>query len=132
MLELRKRIKELAGHSADFVTAMTYHGFAMRLAGRSFMEKPYRSGEDGLNFDTIIDEAIDILTGDKEIAGIDPSEARESHLAGFRYILVDEYQDIDERQYRFISALTGRLEQDSETRISIMAVGDDDQSIQCH
>ena len=129
MLELRKRIRELAGQSANSVTAMTYHGFAMRLTGRSFMENPHGSGGDGLNFDSIIDEAIDILTGDKELAGIDPSEAREYYLAGFRYILVDEYQDIDERQYRFISALTGRLEQDHEARISIMAVGDDDQSI---
>jgi len=129
MLELRKRIRKLAGQSANFVTAMTYHGFAMRLTGRSFMEKPYGSNEDGLNFDSIIDEAIDILTGDKELAGIDPAEAREYFLSGFRYILVDEYQDIDERQYGFISALTGRLEQDSETKISIMAVGDDDQSI---
>ncbi|MBU1340674.1 MAG: UvrD-helicase domain-containing protein [Proteobacteria bacterium] len=55
MLELKKRIRAIAGQSADSVTAMTYHGFAMRL--------------------------------------------------------------------------TGRLEQDSDTRISIMAVGDDDQSI---
>ncbi|MBT7259988.1 MAG: RecQ family ATP-dependent DNA helicase [Desulfobacula sp.] len=131
MLELKKRIKKIAGQSADFVTAMTYHGFAMRLTGRSFMGNSFNDnpGEGKLGFDDIIDEAIDILTGNKEFAGIDPSEAREYYLAGFRYILVDEYQDIDERQYRFISALTGRLEQDTDARISIMAVGDDDQSI---
>jgi ATP-dependent DNA helicase RecQ len=134
MLELKKRIRKLVGKSADFVTSMTYHGFAMRLTGRSFMEKPKRPGKEGMNFDDInfdgiIDEAIDILSGNIGIAGIDPAEAREYYLAGFRYILVDEYQDIDERQYRFISALTGRLEQDIDTRISIMAVGDDDQSI---
>jgi len=128
MLELRKRIRKLAGRSADFVTAMTYHGFAMRLTGRSFVEEP-GPFEERLDFNGIIDEAIDILTGNKELAGIDPSEAREYYLAGFRYILVDEYQDIDKRQYSFISALTGRLEQDTDTRISIMAVGDDDQSI---
>ena len=139
MLELKKRIRKLSGRSADFVTAMTYHGFAMRLTGRSFLETVNRShGEgvnsrdnhsDAINFDAIIDEAIDILSGKQRIAGIDPAEARETHLARFRYILVDEYQDIDERQYAFISALTGRLEQDIDTQISIMAVGDDDQSI---
>jgi ATP-dependent DNA helicase RecQ len=146
MLELRKRIKNLAGQSADSVTAMTFHGFAMRLTGRSFMERSFhekaylekaclekaideKAGKDRPGFDGIIDEAIDILTGAKEIAGMDPSEAREYYLAGFRYILVDEYQDIDQRQYDFISALTGRLEQDYDSRISIMAVGDDDQSI---
>jgi len=129
MLELRKRIRALAGRSADFVTVMTYHGFAMRLTGRSLMEAPVKSKENGMGFDTLIDEAVELLSGKKDAAGIEPDEAREYYLAGFRYILVDEYQDIDERQYRFISALTGRLEQNNETKISIMAVGDDDQSI---
>ncbi|NOX35409.1 MAG: UvrD-helicase domain-containing protein [Deltaproteobacteria bacterium] len=131
MLELRKRIKKLAGKAADSVTAMTYHGFAMRLTGRSLMEKAFHDTPDNKlkNFDDIIDEAIDILNGTREVAGIDPSEAREYFLAGYRHILVDEYQDIDQRQYLFISALTGRLEKDRDSRISIMAVGDDDQSI---
>jgi len=129
MLELKKRIRKLVGQSADFVTAMTYHGFAMHLTGRSLLEKPYAPGKEGFNFDDSIDDAIGILTGGKEVVGIDPSDAREHYLAGYRYILVDEYQDIDERQYGFISALTGRLEQDSDAKIFIMAVGDDDQSI---
>jgi len=137
MIELRKRIRTLTGRRASFVTAMTYHGFAMRLTGRSFLEKErglknekgQNPGKDAMGFDTIIDEAVEILNGEREIAGIEQSEAREYLLAQYRYILVDEYQDIDDRQYRFISALTGRLEQDRDTRISIMAVGDDDQSI---
>jgi ATP-dependent DNA helicase RecQ len=131
MIELRKRIRALTGRRASFVTAMTFHGFAMRLTGRSFLENQpgHQSGKKTIGFDTIIDEAVEILNGEKEIAGIEQSEAREFLLAQYRYILVDEYQDIDDRQYRFISALTGRLEQDRDTRISIMAVGDDDQSI---
>ncbi|MFH2059489.1 MAG: RecQ family ATP-dependent DNA helicase [Pseudomonadota bacterium] len=143
MIELRKRIRTLTGSRASFVTAMTYHGFAMRLTGRSFLEnkkgienkkglekeKGQNPGKNAIGFDTIIDEAIEILNGKREIAGIERSEAREVLLAQYRYILVDEYQDIDDRQYQFISALTGRLEQDRDTRISIMAVGDDDQSI---
>jgi len=131
MIELRKRIRALTGRRANSVTAMTYHGFAMRLTGRSFLEgqKGYKAGKKEIGFDTIIDEAVEILNGEREIAGIEQSEAREYLLAQYRYILVDEYQDIDIRQYQFISALTGRLEQDRDTRISIMAVGDDDQSI---
>jgi ATP-dependent DNA helicase RecQ len=131
MLELRKRIKALAGKSANAVTAMTYHGFAMRLAGRSFMETSLKfdPNKTVVDFDTIIDEAIDILNGDRPIAGVDQSQTREYLLAQYRYILVDEYQDIDARQYNFISALTGRLDKDSDSKISIMAVGDDDQSI---
>ncbi len=131
MIELRKRIRILTGSSANFVTAMTYHGFAMRLTGRSFLEKKRGQNptKNAIGFDTIIEEAVEILNGKREIAGIEQSEAREYLLAQYRYILVDEYQDIDDRQYRFISALTGRLEQDRDKSISIMAVGDDDQSI---
>ncbi|MCF8076716.1 MAG: RecQ family ATP-dependent DNA helicase, partial [Desulfotignum sp.] len=137
MIELRKRIRVLTGSRANFVTAMTYHGFAMRLTGRSFVEKKRglekekgdKSEKNATGFDTIIDEAVDILNGKQEIAGIEMTEAREYLLAQYRHILVDEYQDIDDRQYRFISALTGRLEQDRDRSISIMAVGDDDQSI---
>jgi ATP-dependent DNA helicase RecQ len=131
MIELRKRIRMLTGRRASYVTAMTYHGFAMRLTGRSFLEnqKGQKPGKNAIGFDTIIDEAVEILNGKREIAGIEQTEAREYLLAQYRYILVDEYQDIDDRQYRFISALTGRLEQDRDKSISIMAVGDDDQSI---
>ena len=131
MLELKKRIKRLTGKSGDSVTSMTYHGFAMRLAGISLLDKyhEFRAFNSLQNFNSIIDEAVDILNGKKAIPGIEKSEARDYFLAGYRHILVDEYQDIDERQYRFISALTGRLEEDNEAKISIMAVGDDDQSI---
>ncbi len=131
MIELRKRIRALTGRSANAVTAMTYHGFAMRLTGRSCLagQTGAPPGKKIMGFDAIIDEAVEMLNGAREIAGIEQSEAREVLLAQYRHILVDEYQDIDDRQYRFISALTGRLEQDRDTRISIMAVGDDDQSI---
>ncbi len=123
MLELRRRIQDLAGAAGRDITVMTYHGFAMRLTGHSLLESQE------VDFNPLIREATAILNGDKEVVGMDPAEAREYYLAGFRYILVDEYQDIDQDQYRFISALTGRLEEDGEAKISIMAVGDDDQSI---
>jgi ATP-dependent DNA helicase RecQ len=127
MIELRKRIKALAGSRADGVTAMTYHGFAMRLTGRSLVESA--AGNPLIHFDGLIDEAVDILEGKREIQGVDAMETRDHLLSRYRYILVDEYQDIDARQYRFISALTGRLEKDKDAKIAIMAVGDDDQSI---
>lgn len=131
MVSLKKRIKTLVGQSSYGVTVMTFHGFAMRLIGRSFLEGNISGDvfDKTQGFDDMIQEAVDILNGHKEAAGISPSEAREHLLARYRYVLVDEYQDIDEIQYKFISALTGRLEQDTESKIAIMAVGDDDQSI---
>src|SRR5690606_23793967 len=59
----------------------------------------------------------------------DSDELRERLLAGYRYILVDEYQDIDSIQYELIGALAGRTAQDRDARLTILAVGDDDQNI---
>jgi ATP-dependent DNA helicase RecQ len=50
-------------------------------------------------------------------------------LAGFQYILVDEYQDVDDTQYELISALAGRTLTDPDAKLGLLAVGDDDQSI---
>lgn len=50
-------------------------------------------------------------------------------MQGYEYIFVDEYQDIDEQQYNLVSALAGRRLNDPDARLSIMAVGDDDQNI---
>jgi len=131
MLELGKRIKALTGKQAKYLTIMTYHGFAMRLTGRSFQETQFNEKikNKTFNFNDVIKEAVNILNGTMEISGIESDGARQYLLARYRYILVDEYQDIDDVQYQFISALTGRLEQDKDAQISIMAVGDDDQSI---
>ena len=56
-------------------------------------------------------------------------EQRDRLLAGFRWILVDEYQDIKELEYRLISALAGRTKRDQDQRLNLFAVGDDDQNI---
>ncbi len=64
--------------------------------------------------------------------GLPPEEAdeqRERLLAGFRWILVDEYQDIGAQQYELISALAGRTLNEEDKRLSLFAVGDDDQNI---
>lgn len=131
MIELRKRIHRLAGKSGKHITIMTYHGFAMRITGRSFLDsenkRKFSKVKD--SFNGIIKEASSVLNGEKEVAGIDADELREAYLSKFRYIFVDEYQDIDEDQYNFISAITGRLKKDVDDKITIMAVGDDDQSI---
>ena len=48
---------------------------------------------------------------------------------GFRWILVDEYQDIGLDEYELISALAGRTLADEDDKLSLFAVGDDDQNI---
>ncbi|MDR2208697.1 MAG: RecQ family ATP-dependent DNA helicase [Azoarcus sp.] len=124
VLEIRKRLIELIGDDARGVTVLTCHALAMRLVGASFAG---RSGEEA-DFDAILTEATALLEG----RGLPPEDAdvqRDRLLAGFRWILVDEYQDIGRAQYELISALAGRKRSDEDGRLSLFAVGDDDQNI---
>ena len=98
----------------------------MRLVGVSFSGRTAKDNE-GL-FTEVLRQAASLLKGE----GLPPEEAdeqRELLLAGFRWILVDEYQDVGLEQYELISALAGRTLQDEEGRLSLFAVGDDDQNI---
>ena len=127
-IELRRRLKDLVGDDARGVTVLTYHALAMRLLGLSFASRADAKGRD-IDFDALIIAAVKLLRGEQVPPGLEADEVRDRLLAGFQYILVDEYQDIDEPQYEMISALAGRTLEDSDLKLSILAVGDDDQNI---
>ncbi len=125
-VEIRRRLHELIGEDARGVLVMTCHAMAMRLVGASFANKT-DSGQADV-FKQVLLDAIALLKGD----GLPPEEADEQRdrlLAGFRRILVDEYQDIGPEQYGLISALAGRNRRDEEGKNTLFAVGDDDQNI---
>lgn len=130
-LELRRRLVALVGDDARGVTIQTYHGFAMRLTGRSFAERAQRGGADNQDqdFSGLIRAALDLLEGRVELPGLGPDALRDRLLAGYRHILVDEYQDIDADQYRLVAAVVGRTLAQDEGRLTLLAVGDDDQNI---
>nr|WP_277754417.1 RecQ family ATP-dependent DNA helicase [Rosenbergiella collisarenosi] len=121
--EIHKRLVDLVGSEAYGVSVLTYHSMAMRLTGTRF-ERSDTVDESSLK--RVLNEAVELLEGKLSIEGED--DLREKLLRGYRYILVDEYQDIDDLQYRLISALAGR-NMDEERQLCIMAVGDDDQNI---
>jgi len=127
-IELRRRLRELAGDDARGVTILTYHGLAMRLLGYSFAGRSGRNSSP-IDFDSIITDALKLLRGETTPPGFEPDEVRDRLLAGFQYILVDEYQDIDQPQYELISAIAGKTLDDPDLKLSILAVGDDDQNI---
>ena len=154
-VEIRSRLADLIGNDANGVTVLTCHALAMRLVGASFSgNSDLRDGEELKNLlDDVMDQAIDYLQGN-EFAPEDASEAEETAesaesaeserseidqavieqararlLAGFRWILVDEYQDIGRREYDLISALAGQTITDVDARPNLFAVGDDDQNI---
>jgi len=127
--ELRRRLHELVDADARGVLVLTYHALALRLLGYSLADREVARPDTDLDFDALIADALRLLRGQKVPAGLEPDEVRDRLLGGFSHILVDEYQDIDAPQYELISALAGRTLQDPDQRLSILAVGDDDQSI---
>ncbi|OUD11020.1 helicase [Marivivens niveibacter] len=122
--EIRARLRHLVGDDASFVTVTTCHSLAMRLVGASFTG----TSNEERDFDGIIMEAVRLL----DCEGLSKSEAeaqREALIQGYRWILVDEYQDIGAEEYALISAVAGRSLEDADQKLSLFAVGDDDQNI---
>ena len=123
-VSLRKRLIDLIGNDASYVSVRTFHGLALRLLGESFDAEFLEHR----GFDALIEDAIKLLKGEVLELGLDEHHQRSFMLDGIEHILVDEYQDIDQIQYDFIAALSGKNLDDDE-KLSLMAVGDDDQSI---
>jgi ATP-dependent DNA helicase RecQ len=121
--EIRERLRRLIGDDAAGVTVSTCHALAMRLMGASFTG----DSQAPRDFDGIVMQAAALLRGD----GLPKPEAealRETLIQGYRWLLVDEYQDIGPEEYALIGAVAGRS-LDDDLRISLFAVGDDDQNI---
>jgi DNA helicase-2/ATP-dependent DNA helicase PcrA len=68
----------------------------------------------GLDFDDLIAKTIELLETDVDV--------RTRYQNKFRYILVDEYQDVNYAQYKLCALLAGEHK-------NLTVVGDDDQSI---
>ena len=125
-VDIRRRLQALIGKDAKSVTVLTCHGMAMRLAGASFEGSVQRPSDE--LFAEVMRRAVDILKGE-DLLPEEADERRERLLSGFRWILVDEYQDVDAIQYDLISALAGRTRDEDDGKLTIFAAGDDDQNI---
>ena len=124
-ISLRRRLKSLLGKDGASIMVQTFHGLALSLTGYQIERKD----NDEIDFDNLLWKAIALLKGDETQHGLEVEEQREYLLGGLEYLLVDEYQDIDEPQYQLIAALAGKNESEDDARLNLMAVGDDDQSI---
>ena len=67
-----------------------------------------------LDFDDLIVKTVELFQSDPDVL--------ENYQERFRYIMVDEYQDTNTAQFKFISLLASKYE-------NLCVVGDDDQSI---
>lgn len=126
-LSLKRRLMTLIGQDARGVMVLTYHAMALRLTGTSLAAAD--RADHTIDFKQVLKDAVDLLQG-KSDAFLDADDARDRLMQQYEYIFVDEYQDIDEMEYALVSALAGRGRQnDDDSKLSIMAVGDDDQNI---
>jgi DNA helicase-2/ATP-dependent DNA helicase PcrA len=83
--------------------------------GNVYKEYERRLSEsNSLDFDDLIGKTIKLFEEDKEV--------RTRYQNKFRYVLVDEYQDVNFAQYRLLTLFSGEHK-------NITVVGDDDQSI---
>lgn len=127
-IEIRKRLSELVGNDAIGVTVLTYHAMAMRLTGTTFEQREAVTEQE---LEGLLDKAAELLEEGTLESGDGEDDQRDKLMQGYQYILVDEYQDIDQRQYRLVSALAKRKDsaEDKDGDLCILAVGDDDQNI---
>ena len=126
-LQVRRRLRDLVGEDARGVLVQTFHGFAMRLTGTSFVRysEGRGSGVEAPQLNEVVGNALKLLRGEVEVPGITPEELRDELCAGFSHLLVDEYQDIDAEQYELVKEIASG----GGEPLAVMAVGDDDQSI---
>ena len=127
--EIRRRLRDLIGNEAHGVTVLTCHALAMRLTGRTYQNSSADNDREADRvFQQILLEATRYLEGEGEDPE-DADELRDKLLAGFGWLFVDEYQDINEDTYNLISALAGRSRKSTGRKLNLFAVGDDDQNI---
>ncbi|EKD35625.1 MAG: ATP-dependent DNA helicase protein, partial [uncultured bacterium] len=125
---LRRRLRELVGDDMNGVTTLTFHGLALRLTGRSLVTAG-RAGNADIDFSGVIRDAVKLLGGEKEVLGLGDGPVRDALIGTFSHILVDEYQDIDGEQYELVALLAGKNLDEKDRKMTILAVGDDDQNI---
>jgi DNA helicase II / ATP-dependent DNA helicase PcrA len=101
--------------------AETYDDFSRRYAElyAAYDEQCQREG--AVDFAELLLRSFELLSKNEIL--------REHYQGRFRHILVDEFQDTNRLQYRWLKLLAGHGESRRENSSVIFAVGDDDQSI---
>lgn len=103
--EFRDRLYKLIGNLAYEMRIMTFHAFAFELLGRKFSDEK--------ELEKVLINASEKLNSD------------EIKLPFIDTIVIDEYQDINEKSFNFICAIYNKISDECK----IIAVGDDDQCI---
>lgn len=118
VFEIFQRLTHLIGLDyASRIHIFTFHGLARHLTNIHENQAP--TTDQQAKYQWLLEQAVADL---------------KDHPQYFQYILVDEFQDIDDVQYQLISHLAGmQRDEDDQDEISqqgfLVAVGDDDQNL---
>jgi DNA helicase-2/ATP-dependent DNA helicase PcrA len=127
--ELAERLEALAPEAAHAITVATFHSFGLQILREQYeraeLPRDFRivdrwdddvaELESGVvGFDDLITLPVRLLESDPELAA--------AYRERFRWICVDEYQDVDDMQYRLLRQL-------APPNGNITAIGDPDQAI---
>ncbi len=92
-----------------------FHGFFEDMCGKVYpLYQQMLRNSNALDFDDLLSETVLLLQKNEQV--------RETLQQRFRYILVDEYQDVNMAQYQIVSLL-------AQKHRNLFVVGDDDQSV---
>ena len=113
--ELRKRLNDLAKGLAHGVAITTFHSLAFSILGIQGSKKDFKKkGECEKKGEEIINKAAEVIESGEDVG-----------IGTLGVILVDEFQDLSESEYRMLKALYDYGDKPPR----LIAVGDDDQSI---
>ena len=101
-VEIRRRLTELVGGDARGVTVLTCHGFCHAAGGCQLQRPRGAAGQRRVPRRTPTGRGPAAKA--RDCRRTTPMSSGTRLLAGFRWILVDEYQDIGSEQYDLISA----------------------------
>ena len=120
MMPERRIINEISSAKDEFMTPSEYetrHQYDFKKKKIAQIYKEYQKqlkANNALDFDDLIFKTVELFQFHPEV--LDYYQER------FRYIMVDEYQDTNTVQFRFVSLLAAKYR-------NLCVVGDDDQSI---
>lgn len=118
--EVRKRLYQLLGARGSQVDALTFHALASKLTGLRHNDAPNNIGRNAstdIKFDWLLTELFTYL---------------QENSTDYQYILIDEYQDINELQYQIVKLLGNFRkdeDQDEQQDSFLVAVGDPNQNL---
>jgi ATP-dependent DNA helicase UvrD/PcrA len=117
--EMRERLRGLLPDRVEAITVTTFHSLGFRILReqheRAGLPPDFQVEDDGeIGFDDLIRLPVELLESDQELAA--------TYRGRYQWISVDEYQDVDEWQYRMLRQL-------APPDGNLCAIGDPDQAI---